>query len=377
VLTGFEVITAPAVVEGLHSFQYSALPMTLVLLVAIAPWSSATFQRVIKGAVIVCLVVAAYNVLRWVIGPAGYETLAARAAQPGVPHHVALRFYGSFSSAQALASWCALVIPFAFALALSWRGWWQLLAAGALGACGFLVVATSVLTAAFAAIAAVVVAVLLYALAPAFPGGRRLATGVIATLLVVGVGAVGYSLAVSGSSSSQSKFAYLLDPTSEPSFQIRLQRWDDALADVDQHPFGRGLGQTGVVASTSSTVGGTADPSQSNNIDSSYVKIAFEQGMFVLAFFLIALVSLWGGIALRAINSHDPAKVGIAIAAAGVLVSMAVQFVGGFYIEREHMLFGWLVVGLAVAQFTARRDDTRPAPPAPPKRVGAGPFHVR
>jgi hypothetical protein len=72
---------------------------------------------------------------------------------------------------------------------------------------------------------------------------------------------------------------------------------------------------------------------------------------------VLALIVLLGGIAHRALNATNQLRVGIAIGGCGVLLSMMVQFFGGFYIERPHMIAGWLLVGLAIAQFTAQRED--------------------
>jgi O-antigen ligase len=323
-------------------------------------------MKAVRAILVVVALITLYNLYRYVVGPSHQEESLARNALPGVAHHVKLRFFGNFPTAQGLTTWFAIVIPFALALTLAWRGRWQLVAGFVVGVGAFIVIAASVLTATFAMIGGVALVVLLYALSPAFPGGQRLAASVLVLFAVVAVGGTAYALAVSGSS-RESKFSAILDPTSDPTFQKRLDRWNQALADIDTHPFGRGLGTTGAAAIGQSTF----EPVVTNQLDSSYIEIAFQQGLFVLVLFIMALVALLSGTVQRTIRSRDPARVAVAIGACGVLVAIAAEFFGGLYIERLHMVAAWLLIGLGVAMFTGRRVDDALAEQRAPAREPA------
>lgn len=361
-LTALEVFTADSMNAGFRSFQLFAFPMSALVLLALAPWPSETFRRIARGAIAVGLLVGLYGLYRWVVGPTAGENEIARRALPGLPQRTELRFFGSFPTAQQLVNWCSTLVPFALALALTWRGRWGAAAAAAAGLCAFLIIAASVLAGVFAVIAGTAVTLFLFAFAPSLPGGRRLAAGVLTLAAVALVAGAGYAFAISGSERSESKFSYLLDPTNEPTFERRQDRWSEALAEVDEHPFGRGLGTIGAVGAGRSEI----DPSVTPQLDSSYLKIAFEQGMVVMVLFIAALVALLLGLGQRVLTTADSQRAALAMGACGSLVSLMVLFVVGFYIDHVQALSGWLLVGIGVAQFTSTRqreaaEQRRPA----------------
>lgn len=361
-LTALEIFTSGDIDAAFQSFQLGAFSISAIIMLALAPWPNETIRRMARGAVAVGLVVGLYGLLRWAIGPSAEENAIARGALPGLPRSTELRFFGSFPTAQQLANWCATMAPFALALALGWQGRWRVIAAAAACLCAFLIIASSVLTGIFAILAGIGVTVLLFGLAPAYAGGRRLVAGVAAVAAVVVIASVGYTTAVSGSERSESKFSRILDPTSDPTFQRRQDRWNEALAEIDEHPFGHGLGTSGAVGLTQTEI----DPSVTPQIDSSYLKIAYEQGILVMLMFCLAMVALFIGLALRSLSTTDPAKAAMGIGACGALVSLLVLFFAGLYSDHVQALSGWLLVGIGVAQFTsARRTAPRPQESTP------------
>ena len=352
VLTALEIFVAPDVGAGFKSFQLGAFSISAFLLLALAPWPSATFRRIAQGVVAVALVVGLYGLFRFATGPSGEEQALARGALAGLPRGTELRFFGSFATAQQLANWCATMTPFVLAIALVWRGKWALAAAGAAGLCAFLLIASDVLTGVFALIAGLAVTILLFGLAPAIPGGRRLAAGVLTAAAIALTASVGYTLTIAGSERSESKLSKLLDPTSDHTFQRRQDRWTEALAEIDEHPFGQGLGTVGAAAGRRTEI----EPSVTPQLDSSYLKIAFEQGMAVMVLFVLSLIVLLVGLAQRVLTTTDPQRAALGIGACGALVSLMVLFFAGLYIDHLQALSGWLLVGIGVAQFTSRRQ---------------------
>ena len=166
-----------------------------------------------------------------------------------------------------------------------------------------------------------------------------------------------------------SRFGHLLSPTSDPTYQTRQQRWSEALADISKHPFGHGLGTAGAAAHQRPEL----DPESTPNFDSSYLKIAFEQGMSVMLFFVGGLLLLLVGMAKRAVLVTDPARATLAIGGCGSLAALIVMFYAGFYIEQVETLSGWILVGLGAAQFTAprRRGDSAGSSSIADREAGA------
>jgi hypothetical protein len=351
-LTALEIFIAPDFDAGFKSFQLAAFSISAFLLLALAPWPSATFRRIAQGVVAVALAVGLYGLFRFATGPSGEEQALARGALAGLPKGTELRFFGSFPTAQQLANWCATMVPFVLAIALVWRGKWGLAAAAAAGLGAFLLIAADVLTGVFALIAGLAVTLLLFGLAPAIPGGRRLAAAVLTVAAIALTASVGYTLTIAGSERSESKFSKLLDPTSDHTFQRRQDRWTEALAEIDEHPFGQGLGTVGAASARRTEI----EPSVTPQLDSSYLKIALEQGMAVMVLFVLSLITLFVGLAQRVLTTTDPQRAALGMGACGALTSLMVLFFAGLYIDHLQALSGWLLVGIGVAQFTSRRQ---------------------
>jgi hypothetical protein len=266
-----------------------------------------------------------------------------------------LRVIGSFGNSKALAGWCAAAIPFLVGFGLVKDGRWRLMSVIATALCTVALFGTGVRGPLAAAIVGVAVLVLLYQLAPAFPGPHIGATAMVIAG-VIATGAAGYLLTQGGSDEGSSRYNALLHPSSEASFQARLTRWDEALTVIPEHPLGLGLGTVGGAYQQFAT---TRNLETNPNLDSSYLKVALEQGLAIFVFFCAALVLLLYGLARRAITTDERAKAALAIGACGTLAAMSVLFFIGLYGTGRPALAGWIMVGIGVGQFAFLGEGTR------------------
>jgi hypothetical protein len=85
------------------------------------------------------------------------------------------------------------------------------------------------------------------------------------------------------------------------------------------------------------------------NVDSSYLKVAFEQGTWVMLFLGLSLIALLVSMARRAVLTPDRERAGVAIAGTAVLLCMGLLMVFATYIEGLPALFAWVLVGLGLA----------------------------
>ncbi len=193
--------------------------------------------------------------------------------------------------------------------------------------------------------AALVVVLALHLSARGF-GGPQFGTAATALIvLVVGV-TVAFSVVIGDSARAVDRYAAILNPSDDSAYQQRLQKWREAVRDIEEHPFGHGAGTAGRVQQEYGRFVniGTLD------IDSSYLKIAYEQGWAAMALFCGAMVLLLGGLMRRAVRSRGAEQAGPAIGAAGTIVALLVLFGGGVYVEGLTALTGWLIVGAGLGQ---------------------------
>jgi hypothetical protein len=364
------VITATNFSAALESFHLTGWHMLAVAAVGLAPWSAVTFERMAKAIVLVGLVVGAYCTYRHFTGSAPAELRIANAAHPEIPFR-AFRFFGSFPSAQELASWSATILPFCVALGLAWRGRWRL-AAGL--ACPVLLIpllAADVRTGTVAAAAGSAIALVLYLGARAFPTGIRLGTGLIAVIALIAIGGSAFALTVAGSPTEEERLAGILDPSNDVNFQVRSQRWEQAWHEIERQPFGYGLGSAGAGLShnTSFATFGNGVPAGTRFIDNSYLKVGIEQGLFVMILFAGLIVVLLVSLAWGAITIDNRGGAALCIAATATLVSLAILFFGSTYVESTSIVPAWIAVGLGVAELAAvpvvYRRSVRTAPLLP------------
>lgn len=359
-ITAVSIVLSKNVSLGYSSFRQQGWYMLAVTVIAFAPWSKLTFQRIAKAIVVAGLVVAGFSAFRYATGSTAAETAAARSIT-SVPYSTPLRFFGTFLSAQELGAWCAVMMPFCTALALTWRGRWRWAAVALLILSVVDLLASDVRTAVAAGVGGVLLAMVLFVLARAFPSGQRAATGLISivAVIVVGVGAIAVTGAAKSSNESTSSLQALLHPNSDPNYQIRKQRWDAAWKDVTDEPFGHGLGTTGTIASQHGLL-----PIGPTPLDSSYLKVGIEQGLVLMILFIAVLVLLVLSLCRYAVVALERQQATFAIGAAGTLAAMMVLFYGSLYASQPSVVVtGWLIVGLGAAGFTTfaprRTGETR------------------
>lgn len=363
-LTAIEIAAAPDPSLGLTSFRIGAWYMLAMLLVAYAPWPAATYRRIARGAVLVTLAVGSYALLRKLTGSATAEqSHAIEILNPDRKEE--LRFFGSLVSAQALAAWSASAGTFCFAIALGLRGGWRAAAAVAASLCLVAVIASEIRTG-LAAIAVGCILVLVLSQLALGPAGFRPATGLVMVVALAVAGVGGFVALAGDSPDAGRRYEAILSPGDDYAYSVRLTRWENVIAEAEEHPFGSGLGTAGGAAVRD----GRARTIGTTSFDSSYLKIALEQGLAVMVFFIIALALLLAGLARRALTEPDRERASLAIGGAGVLAAMLVLFYFGLYIEGLAALTGWILVGVGLAQFSELPRVRRPSPgrrgPSPP-----------
>lgn len=334
--------------DRLAPLHLSVWTMSAVLLAAMAPWTRDRAPALAKAALVAGGAVGAYALYQWLAGPTHEEELVAKAAVPPKPFGVGLRFYGSLPAAQSLALVTATILPVAAALMLTWRGRWRVLAAAVVALCGFAVVASEVRTGTVAAVAGIALVLLLYQMSRAFPGGTRVATSLAAIVTVAVIGVGGFAMTVGASDERSERFARILTPGEDFAYESRVALWEDAWPLVLREPFGHGLGTSGNLAAEQDEF----VPPAADYLDSTYLKVGIEQGLFMMLLFIAALIALAVGIAGRAIATRDQTAAALGIGATGSLLAFAIFFYTGFYIEQAQTLIPWLLIGIGAGQFT-------------------------
>ncbi len=359
-ITFLEITTAFSVDIGLRSFRFSTWLMLALPLVALAGWRLRTYEQIAKSLIGITVVVAGYAVVRLVIGVAPSEE--AFALQGAGSYNVVddeLALIGSFNGRHALAFWVTCAGPFCLAGALTQRGLWRTAAIVAAGLCVAAALGTQVRAALPALIAGMAMVTLLYQIS----GGLR-GTTVARTLtglsVAVIVGAILFSVVLG---ESGSRYSSILSPTGDTSYEQRMKKWEQALEDVENEPFGKGLGTAGRVQETRI---GPYITQGSYGIDSSYLKIVYEQGFPLLILFAIAMVVLLAELCRRAVRARTELVRGIAIGGAGTAVAGLAMFMTGQYIEDLPVLMLWIPLGAAIGAIAAERTAVMRSP------IGAG-----
>jgi hypothetical protein len=125
----------------------------------------------------------------------------------------------------------------------------------------------------------------------------------------------------------------------------REAKWEAALEDVREHPFGQGLGS----ASLQPTIRDEFISAATRALDNSYLKIAFEQGLAMMVLFAIAMLLVFLQLVIGAMRAVRAEAAAMAAGASGALLSaMAVYYTGMEY-EDAISLAPWMAVGLGAA----------------------------
>ncbi len=353
-VTLFQVLAGDNLNTGFLSFRLSTWYMLALLLIAYAGWDRAVYTRIVKGAIAIIGLVAAYATLRWFIGPAGVERDFA--IQVGGAYNFVggdLRVVGSFSSGHQLGFWTAAMAPFALAATFGFTGRWQLIAGATFVLVVFAVLASEVRGAMVGLVLGLGMVLVLSQLTRSSPGlglGRTIVVGSLAVAILAGS-----LLFTSGAEDRLERYTNILSPGDDPAYVVRQEKWSEAVADLDEHPFGRGVGSASLNPALRSPFLSVA----SNSLDSSYLKIAFEQGLAVMIFFALVLIGLTLTLAIASVRSRDRLAGPVGIGAAGALTSTIVLLYSGIYIEDVITLSVWLVAGLGIALLVREQAESR------------------
>jgi hypothetical protein len=332
-----------------RAFRLSTWHLMAVIPVAYLGWKPVTLDRVVRVFGVIALLVGAYATLRWAIGPSGREKALLQNANGVMYNQTGIgedKVQGSFPNGQELGLWASIMLPFCLAGFITWRGPWKIVAAGAIPLCGIGLLGSGQRSGFVAGLAGILVVLVVNALARGLRGPRL---GIAATALVALVigGAVVFPAVVDSPAKVQ-RYTNILTPQRDGPFQERLFKWRNAFADLRGHPFGRGIGQGGAAAAQQRFSGNGSD-----KVDNSYVKIAYEQGPVVMLFFAVTLLVLLFELVRHAIWTRAPGSTAHAMAAAGVLTALILEFAGNLHIESLACLAGLLIVATGLVQVLA------------------------
>lgn len=348
-LTGVEALLTDPVSLGILSFRNAAWYLAAVVLVALAPWPPRTHARIAKGIVVVALAVGAYSAFRWLIGAGFHETLAARAVMPGRPL-AGLQFFGSFLSAFQLAAWTATAIPFCLAILLAWdRRRWRLASLAAIALMVLILLASDVRTGLIATGVGSTVTLALFLAAPPFRRERGVVLLAVGAIALLGAGA--FAVTVATDPVRLDRYLRVLNPGDDFAYQVRLERWDQAIEEIRERPWGHGLGTVGFAARSNEE--GTVGPPI---LDSAYLKVGLEQGFAVMMLYVLALLAVLVGLARSTLRMRDRQRATLAMGGAGALAALMVMFYTGSHSEGTVVTGAWLLIGLGVAQVTMGWD---------------------
>ena len=95
-------------------------------------------------------------------------------------------------------------------------------------------------------------------------------------------------------------------------------------------------------------------------VDSSYLKIAYEQGILMAIAFMITLLVVLGGLITTAVRTRNPIQSALAVAAVGTLVAFATQLnFEVVYFETPTVLASWILIGIGMRQVVHYRNQAR------------------
>lgn len=377
-VAGFMALTIAAALvtepsgSGLRALRLAPLFLSVGILVGWGGFSDSTLRRLARGITLVCLILAAYATLRWQIGPAAKESALTDTAFDRQYNQAAgeEKVRGALFNGFGLGLWMACTIPFLVTMTLAWRGPWRLVAAAALPLSLIGLLGSGQRTGVVAVVAGSLTIVSLHTLARGHRGLRVGAAFATVIALIVAGGFV-YP-AVVDNPEQRERYENILTPEQDLPFQERLTKWRQVLAEVDGQPFGFGLGAGNM------SIDKRFVDIASQNIDNSFLMIAFDQGLAVMALFILTLLVLLFELIRHSVWTRAPGEAAFAAAGAGTLVALMVEFVSANYYTAHPVIAGWMIVGLGVAQYALRRDgslggqepdagapDPRPAAPPP------------
>jgi hypothetical protein len=346
IIRAVDMTRAESLVVGLKAYRVAEWYFIAFLAIVFAGWSRETYIRIGKWMVALAAVIGCYAVARKFVGPSGSESRVAIAV--GGDYNTVdgggLRLFGSFEGGHPLAVWCATSLPLCFAAALVWRDRWLPVALVAIGALTFAMLATKVRAAIPASVVGISVTFILYLVNSAFPSGTRLSRGIIGFAGMVVASAALFVASGGTSGDSFQRYSAILHPGNDNSFSEHRFKWAQVLSDVSSHPTGFGLGSAGRVHD----VGGRFVNISNISIDNSYLLLAYEGGLAIMALFAVALLLILAQLAWRGARARGPDTAMMAIGAAGGLTAFMILMIGNNYLESFQALWAWTLVAVAI-----------------------------
>jgi len=180
----------------------------------------------------------------------------------------------------------------------------------------------------------------------------------VAAALATAVVAVAGATAIIGIEAANrdgrsSRLAGLLHPSQDASVRHREQKWADVLEDVHRYPLGQGLGTSGLAELRF----GRYVTISKMSVDSTYLKIALEQGLAVMAGFIVVLLLLLAGLTRAALARSSGLGPTLAAGAAGALLAFGVEMIFDVYFEGIAALGIWLVIGIGLRTCSQREPN--------------------
>jgi hypothetical protein len=353
--TVVEALLAENLSRSTFGLRASAWLMSILFLVPL--WASTQRRREIlfKSALVVGALVAAYAMLRWAIGPASKEKERVLDAATGFSTNELgeVKLLGSLPSAQALTFWSSAMFSFSLAAALSPIGSrWRALAAAVALMCGAAVFGADVRFGMVAAAAGGLAVLVLFASARGFAGRRVMPLAVVVVLGTLG-GGLFVTTKLTAEGNSGARFRNLVtDPIADNSVQQRFVKWRTVLAEVEDKPFGKGVGASGAAEKKYARFSSAAslDP------DSSYVKIAYDQGFVMVVLFAAAVLSLLVALALATLVLSNPYAAAAALGSCGALVAFIVAMSAGSHYEGLVAAGPWMLVAIGCTALVRNAD---------------------
>ena len=333
--------------QAMHGFRLAPLYLSTALLLPLGRFDDQFTSKLVRIIVPVCLIVSAYATLRWIIGPAAKESALVNSPIARQYNQLAgsggSKTQGALPDGASLGLWAAIAMPFLTAIALGWRDRTRVAAIVSLPFALIALLASQQRAAAPAAAAGVVLVVVMHILARGFRGPRL---GVAAAAAVTMIVAAGVAFpAIMNNPERRQRYANLLTPSQDASFQARLDKWRATLRGLRGHPFGYGLG-----SGSPQLIPHRFEDVAAYDIDNSYLLIGWEQGLAVMAFFSIALLVLLVELMRHSVWTRGPTSAALASAAAGTLTALIVEFMAADYVTDPPTIAAWFVVGLGLLQ---------------------------
>ena len=343
-LTVLAVLTADDISRAFLSFRLSGWYLLAAILIAYAGWQRPTYTTIARGFVVVGLLVGAYATFRWFVGPADKEL--ARALEVAGPYNYVdgkLRTFGSFNAGHQLGYWAAAVAPFCLAAALAWKRRWRLVAGLAFLLLVFAVLASEVRGGFIGLVLGTGAVLGLAQVSRSMPSVNLGRTAIVtATCVTIVAGAL---LFTAGASNRLDRYTNIFHRDEDISYVNRQLKWTEAIEDIEQHPFGQGIGS----GSLNQDIRGPFLSIAYYALDNSFLKIAFEQGFVVMVLFVVAMVLVLLQLTMGALRAIRAEAAAMALGATGALISSLAVFYTGMEIEDVIALGPWLIVGLGAA----------------------------